>query len=67
MELRLTKLPYHSDEYKDEDIKVAIVTCAFDNPEIIHGLKERGKAIKNEDWEELDRINNKMTDMLHSC
>jgi len=44
-----------------------VVTCAYDNPEIIVGLRERGTAIKNEQWAEVDKINNKMTDMLHGC
>lgn len=67
MESRLTQMPAHDPTTKDDSIKVAIVTCAYDNPEIILGLRERGTAITNENWAELDKCNTKMTDMLHGC
>ena len=38
-------------------MKVAIVTCAFDNAKIINWLRERGDSIKDEDWDKLDEIN----------
>jgi len=34
-----------------------MVSFAFDNRKIIKWLKGRGTAIKNEDWEQLDEIN----------
>jgi hypothetical protein len=47
---------------KDENgneiaIEVAMVTCAFNNAKIINWLKQRGLAIKNENWDTLDDIN----------
>ena len=34
-----------------------MVTCAFNNAKIINWLIKRGDAIKNEDWDKLDDIN----------
>ena len=34
-----------------------MVTCAFNNAKIINWLKKRGTAIKNENWDQLDDIN----------
>jgi len=34
-----------------------MVTCAFNNAKIINWLKKRGDAIKNENWDKLDDIN----------
>jgi len=67
METRLSQIACDDHRTKDDIIKVGVVTCAYDNPEIIVGLRERGTAIKNEQWAEVDKINNKMTDMLHGC
>lgn len=44
MEKRLTAFPSHRD--REEEIQIAIVTFAFDNAEIIRGLRKRGKAIR---------------------
>ena len=33
------------------------MTCAFDNRKVINWLKQRGKAIKFENWDKLDEIN----------
>lgn len=38
-------------------VEVAMVTCAFNNAKIINWLKKRGDAIKNENWDKLDDIN----------
>lgn len=40
-----------------DGIKIAIVTCAFDNRKVINWLKQRGNAIKFEKWDKLDEIN----------
>jgi hypothetical protein len=45
------------DEGNEDGIKVALVTCAFNNAKIINWLKKRGQAIKVEDWDKLDDIN----------
>ena len=46
----------HGNEIEAE-IKVALVTCAFNNAQIINWLKKRGTHIKNEEWDKLDDIN----------
>lgn len=58
-----------------EHIKVAITTFAFKNELIINLLKERGEIIKNEDWEKMieidERINyiktNHLSDLMTPC
>jgi hypothetical protein len=62
LEKRLTLFPdLGIDDDKSDggpkEMKVAIVTCAFDNSKIINWLRDRGDAIKDEDWDKLDRIN----------
>ena len=34
----------------DPKVKVAVTTLAFKNADIINLLRDRGTAIKNEDW-----------------
>lgn len=47
MEMRLTSMPcFHSGHESLQEIRIAMVTFAFDNAEIINMLKERGKAIR---------------------
>jgi len=45
---------------EQKTIKVGLITFAFNNAEVIQWLKERGNHIKNEDWDKLDKINNKI-------
>ena len=59
MEKRLASFPSHCEV--EEEIKIAMVTFAFDNAEIIRGLRKRGKAIRQEDWDLLEKINDRMT------
>lgn len=40
-----------------KEMKIAVVTCAFDNAKIVDWLRERGDAIKDENWDKLDRVN----------
>lgn len=45
MEKRLTDFPpenYEGDEGNTEDVKIAVITFAFNNAEIIHNLRLRG-------------------------
>jgi len=37
-----------------KEMKIAVVTCAFDNSKIVNWLRERGDAIKDEHWDKLD-------------
>ena len=46
-----------------EHIKVAITTFAFKNELIINLLKERGEIIKNEDWEKMMEIDNRINEI----
>lgn len=48
------------NEEQEVEIEVAMVSFAFDNSVIINWLKERGKAIKNEHWDWLDDVNDKI-------
>ena len=61
MEERLDKLPDLG--YEDEPVehvKIAVTAFAFKNAEIIHLLKERGEVIKNEQWEKMPEIDQKI-------
>lgn len=35
--------------------KIALITCAYDNAEVINWLTLRGEHIKNEDWKNVDK------------
>lgn len=62
MQERLEKLP--SLGFDEEDsVKVAVTTLAFANHEIIALLRQRGEAIKTENWDrqaELEREINEL-------
>jgi hypothetical protein len=62
MERRLSTFP--NMEGEDDDIQIAVVTFAFDNAEIIRGLQNRGRAIRKEDWDLLEKLNDRMTERL---
>jgi len=69
MEARLTDFPpenYEGDEGNTEDVKIAVVTFAFNNAEIIHNLKKRGLFIAAEKYDKLEKLNEKMVDRLHN-
>lgn len=69
MEKRLTDCPpenYEGDEGNIEDVRIAVVTFAFNNAEIIHNLRERGTYIANEKWDKKEQLETKMTDRLHN-
>jgi hypothetical protein len=58
MEARLTDFPpenYEGDEGNIEDVKIAVITFAFNNAEIIHNLRRRGKLIANEKWKKMEK------------
>lgn len=61
---RLTDFPdlgYEDDP--PEKIKIALVTFAFDNSELINLLKARGAAIKYEKYDMMREINKKIDDL----
>ena len=53
---RLLNLGYENDSDK---VKVAVVTLAFKNSDIIELLCQRGTAIINANWEEVEKIERK--------
>ena len=62
LERRLSKFPdlgLDGDESRlsFKQIKVAVITFAFDNQKIIKWLRQRGTHIKNENWDKLDYMN----------
>lgn len=42
-------------------VKIAILTFAFDNPQVIDWLKQRGNAIKTENWSNYHKVNTKIS------
>lgn len=48
-------------ESEQRKIEVAYSTLAFDNRKIIHLLRKRGNHIKNEDWENMHKVNQQFT------
>lgn len=69
MEKRLTDFPpenYEGDEGNIEPVRIAVITFAFNNAEVIHNLRLRGWYIGMEKWDDLDKLNDKMTERLHN-
>lgn len=70
MESRLDKLPHQDMDDDVTEIKIAMLTFAFDNSKVINLLRERGAAIKAEKWDEQkkveDRINDLKAESLHT-
>ena len=69
MESRLTEFPalgIDGPEGDEMPVKIAIITFAFFNYEVIQGLRERGTYIGTEKWKKIEKINTKMTDRLHN-
>ena len=67
MEYRLTEFPdlgYEEDMGDATEIKIALITFAYDNAKIINELTSRGVAIKNEDYRSLDHINRHVVEHL---
>jgi hypothetical protein len=67
MEDRINKIK--DQEYDDEADrkymkKIAKMTFAFNNSEIISILTERGELIKKEKWEKLDKINMEIAEKI---
>ena len=49
-------------EDEPDKIKVAVMTLAFNNREIIMKLKDRGEAIEDMDWEKVHKIEQEIID-----
>ena len=69
MEKRLTFFPALGMDGPEGDVapvKIGMINFAFDNAEIIYGLKKRGQAIMNEEWRELAIVNDNLTKRLNN-
>lgn len=69
MESRLTEFPglgIDGPEGDEAPVKIAVVTFAFNNAEIIHSLRRRGTLIKNEQWKKYEKLHLKVTNKLHN-
>lgn len=67
MESRLTEFPALGIDGPEGDVmpvKIAIITFAFNNAEIIHNLRRRGKLIAGEKWPKYEKLQKKMQDRL---
>jgi hypothetical protein len=54
IETRLSAMPNLGLEGPDvKEIKIALITFAYDNAKVINWLRERGNCIKLEDWDGL--------------
>ena len=53
-------LGYREKEERDDPIKIAQITFAYENGEIIEWLQERGKYIAAEKWDKLVDLNEKI-------
>jgi len=61
MERKLVELPglgYDTDP--TAPIKIALTTFAYKNGDIIHLLRERGSAIKSNDWNGIKKIDDRI-------
>ena len=56
IETRLKRLLNLGFEEESDKVKVAFVTVAFNNSDIIELLVKRGTAIINEKWDEVEKI-----------
>jgi len=61
MESRHTEFPClyldgDGEEERDRPVKIAVITFAFNNSEIIHNLRKRALYINNEKWKKLDKL-----------
>lgn len=69
MEARLTEFPalgIDGPEGDEAPVKIACVTFAFDNAEIIYSLTKRGQYIRQCKWAAFEKINKKIVDRLHN-
>jgi len=69
MEQRLTEFPglgIDGPEGDEAPVKIAVVTFAFDNAEIIKRLTTRGQYIKQQKWKKYIKTNEKIVKRLHN-
>lgn len=63
LETRLTSMPSAGMDDSDQ-IKIAMITFAFDNAKVINWLRHRGTCIKKEDWKGLKDTNETIQNAL---
>jgi len=63
VETRLKRLPDLGYEEEKDKIKIAIMTLAFNNQDMIELLKDRGNAIMKQNWEKKRQIERKIIDL----
>ena len=54
------------EDEKVENVKVAVTTLAFRNAEIINLLRERGTAIKREQWDKQRELEVKINELKNA-
>lgn len=53
------------DEEKAKDKKIAQITCAYENRDLIKLMDKRGTLIGTEKWDKLKELNKEISDKLH--
>lgn len=67
MEKLLSRQPALGFENQNGDlIKVAMTTLAFKNDHLINLLKQRGEAIKNENWDKQLNLDREINDLKNN-
>ena len=69
MEKRLTEFPalgLDGPEGDEAPVKIAVVTFAFNNSEMISALKKRGGLIRGAKWKKYDKLHTKIVNRLHN-
>ena len=51
---------------EDQNSNIAVVNFAFDNPQVISKMKDRGAAIQCESWDAVKKIESKLTKKLQT-
>lgn len=67
MEYRLTSFPglgYEGEEGNNAPVKIAMITFAYANAQVINHLINRGYAIKSENYKGIEDINNHVVEAL---
>ena len=64
-EKRFYTLPGLSNKH-DQNCNIAFINFAFNNPEVIMKMRERGVAIQGESWDEVKMIESKLTEKMRT-
>jgi len=58
-------LPGLSNKH-DQNCDIAFINFAFNNPEVIMKMRERGAAIQGEQWDAVKKIESKLTTKMQT-